>query len=182
MKGLAKFTLCFALLFCLVKAFGTDKKRTEPEERILLNNSKDLRFSSTQSLDNFTIILKGEEILEGVVTFSIKTSSGKTIYKESFPARDLIGYEIVEESPTKEQEEEVVKRRIREFFIEDNFSSPAIATDEKYEEDYAEKSIWKDIKADRTAVGFFYKIGEEDMRWIAYSKKAKKVVMYHNCC
>lgn len=39
------------------------------------------------------------------------------------------------------------------------------------------KDIWKDIRSGESAVGFYYLVGEEDGRHIAYSKKLKKVVV-----
>jgi hypothetical protein len=78
--------------------------------------------------------------------------------------------------------EKYIRNRIKEFFEEKNFKYPAIKQDEVLDEDYSDKEIWNDIQSDRTAIGFFYLIGEEDGRTIAYSKKTKKVVMYFNCC
>ena len=63
-----------------------------------------------------------------------------------------------------------------------NFINPAIAADDKFEADYSDKEIWDDIKSDPTAIGFYYMLGEEDGRRIAFSKKTGKVLMYFNCC
>jgi hypothetical protein len=78
--------------------------------------------------------------------------------------------------------EKYMRNRVKEFFDEKNFNYPAIKQDEVFDEDYSDMEIWNDIKSDRTAIGFYYLIGEEDGRTIAYSKKTKKVVMYFNCC
>jgi hypothetical protein len=72
--------------------------------------------------------------------------------------------------------------RIREFFKEKNFYSPAIKQDEIFNEDLSDKEIWTEIKSDSSAIGFYYLIGEEDGRKIAFSKKKNKIVMYFNCC
>jgi hypothetical protein len=78
--------------------------------------------------------------------------------------------------------EQYIRHRIKDFFSEEHFSNPAIKADEAYNEDYAKKADWEDIKTDRTAIGFDYLIGEEAGRHIAYSKKQKKVVLYFSCC
>ncbi|MBK0404968.1 hypothetical protein I5M27_18430 [Adhaeribacter sp. BT258] len=149
---------------------------------ILLNNSKRHNFSNNQSPDIFRLILKGKDLVNAEATFSITNSFGREIFKETFPASDLIGYEITVENPSIIKKEEVIKKRANEFFIEKNFLNPAISPKEEFDEDYAEETIWKDIKMDRTAIGFFYLLGEEGLSWIAYSKKTGKVVMYRTCC
>lgn len=186
---LGVFTLA---LFTFYKVSGKTTKvpnvihsasQTERKEKaILLTTFKKHYFSSKQSPDTFRMVLNGENLTKAVVTFTILNPKGMVIYTVTFPAQYLIGYEILEENPTRKQQEDVIKRRVKEFFLDKNFKSPAITADEEFEEDYAEKSIWQDIKSDKTAIGFYYLIGEEDMRWIAYSKKIKKVVVYHNCC
>ena len=158
------------------------EKLVQEQSNNLLINSKKHVFSNRQNPDTFKIILKGTTIQESEATFTIVNFKGKEIYRETFPASYLIGHELLIENPTKEQEENVIKQRVKEFFNEKNFKSPAISTKEEFEEDYSDKNIWQNIKADRAAVGFYYLVGEEDMRWIAYSKKKGKVVLYYNCC
>ena len=80
------------------------------------------------------------------------------------------------------KERKYIKDKLDKFFNEDNFHQPAIAANDSFDEDYTKKEIWDDIISDRTAIGFYYLIGEEDGRHIAYSKKLGKVVLYYNCC
>ena len=79
-------------------------------------------------------------------------------------------------------QENFIKSRVLEFFDEKNFKTPAIKSDEVFDEDYSDKDIWESIKNDKHAIGFYFLIGEEDGRSIAYSKRLKKVVLYFNCC
>ncbi len=44
------------------------------------------------------------------------------------------------------------------------------------------KSTWAEIKDTKDSIGFYYTLGEEDMNWIVYLKKAKKVIKYKGCC
>ena len=93
----------------------------------------------------------------------------------------LLDYGI-KDDPTSSETEDYIKNRIDNFFNEDNFHQPAISKNDSYEEDYSKKDIWDDISSDETSVGFYYLIGEENGRHVAYSKKLKKVVVYFNCC
>ena len=175
-KALSLLILIFISLGITVSKAGSQG------EDILLTNSKRHNFSNNQSPDIFRLTLTGKDLVNAEATFPITNSFGREIYKEIFPASDLIGFEITDEHPTIKKKEEVIKKRANEFFIEKNFLNPAISPKEEFDEDYAEEAIWKDIKMDKTAIGFFYLLGEEGLSWIAYSKKTGKVVMYRTCC
>ena len=58
----------------------------------------------------------------------------------------------------------------------------ALSKKDKFDSDESEIDIWLEIKSDPTSIGFNYLIGEEDIRFIAYFKKLKKVGLYFNCC
>jgi hypothetical protein len=47
---------------------------------------------------------------------------------------------------------------------------------------YINIAAWNDIKSNKESVGFYYLLGKEDGRWIAYSKRLNKVMLYYNCC
>jgi hypothetical protein len=144
-------------------------------------------FSTPGKTDVFRITLTGNKISEADVVFRIISAAGKEIYNVKFKGRDLIGYGLVEKwgngvKPTDKEFEAYILKRLKEFFQEKNFSKPAIAAGARYDMAYSDKKIWDEIKADKTSVGFHYLIGSEDGRWIAFSKKQNKVVMYMNCC
>ena len=88
----------------------------------------------------------------------------------------------LKDNSTDKEKEEYIKDKIDKLFNVDNFHQPAIAANDTFDEDYTKKEIWDDIISDQTAIGFYYKIGEEDMRFIAYSKRQMKIVIYYNCC
>jgi hypothetical protein len=139
-------------------------------------------FSKVDKKDEFYICIRGKSIAEGKVIFTIVSHDKITILREEFPSYLLMNYGFEGDSESVKDREKYMRIRIKEFFEEKNFKYPAIKQDEGFEEDYSNKEIWNDIKSDRTAIGFYYLIGEEDGRKIAYSKKTKKVVMYFNCC
>ena len=68
------------------------------------------------------------------------------------------------------------------IFNEDNFKKPAIDTEDRLDSEYSDPGNWEAIKADRAAIGFYFLLGEEDGRSIAWSKKLGKVVLYFSCC
>jgi hypothetical protein len=138
-------------------------------------------FSSTTDKDSFKIIITGQSIKDGQFRFQITTNGGQVILDESHETTMLLGHGL-KANPTDNETEEYIKTRIDNFFNEDNFHQPAIGANDKFDEDYSEKEIWNDIIADQTSVGFYYQIGEEDGRHIAFSKKLGKVVLYYNCC
>jgi hypothetical protein len=138
-------------------------------------------FSSTVDKDSFKIVVAGQSIKDGEFRFQIVTTDRQTILDESYPTTMLLGYGI-KDNPTDKEIEDYIKTRIDNFFAEKNFHQPAISKDDTFDEDYGKKEIWDDIIADQTSIGFYYLIGEEDGRHIAFSKKLKKVVLYFNCC
>ncbi len=158
------------------------KQEAESASDVLLKNEVKHLFSDTLAADLFQIFLKGDSLISSTVAFNIISSKGDTLHHETFPAAYLIGYELISDSATLAQKEAVIKRRISKFFDEKNFLTPAIKPDQKFNPEYIEKSVWEDLKSDESAIGFYYLVGEEDGRRIAYSKKQKKVVLYFNCC
>ncbi|MFA6127877.1 MAG: hypothetical protein WC699_11270 [Bacteroidales bacterium] len=151
-------------------------------DSILIEQRAWFDFSKVGQKDEFYICIRGKSIAEGNVIFTITSHDKTTILREEFPSNLLIGYGLDGDQNSVKDREDYIKNRIKDFFGEKNLSYPAIKQDEVFDEDYSDKEIWNDIKSDQTAVGFFYLIGEEDGRNIAYSKKTKKVVMYFNCC
>jgi hypothetical protein len=157
--------------------------RTETNtDSILIEQRAFHDFSEVGKKDEFYICIRGKSIVEGNVIFTIISHDKTTILKEEFPSNLLMGYGFEGDLESVKDSEKYIRNRIKEFFEEKNFKYPAIKQDEVLDEDYSDKEIWNDIQSDRTAIGFFYLIGEEDGRTIAYSKKTKKVVMYFNCC
>jgi hypothetical protein len=167
-----------------------DKMSTKPKEelkpkkqseKILVENSLEHIFSDTIQKDKFEIVLIGNSIIDGTVIFTIKNSNNAKILKEEFASTFLLGYAIDYNASINEKEK-FIKNRIKNFFNEENFDTPAINKGDEFNENFSDLEIWNDIKNDSTSVGYYYLIGEEDGRKISFSKKNKKVVMYFNCC
>ncbi len=78
--------------------------------------------------------------------------------------------------------EDYIRRRIDNFFKAENFISPAVGEKEVFDSLVSAKAEWENIKSDRGAIGFYYLVGKEDGRKIAYSKTLNKVLLYYNCC
>ncbi|NDK57309.1 hypothetical protein [Pontibacter fetidus] len=163
----------------------TDSVEVTPESasnvKVIKQNIKQHPFSDPASNDIFTVTLAGDSVLTADVTFEIKNSEGQLLHFETFKADFLLNYGVPENA-TKAQMEAFILNRIDTFFADDNFKSPAITADMTYDTNFGDKAIWDDIKGDKTAIGFYYLLGKEDGRWIAYSKSQKKVVLYFNCC
>lgn len=153
------------------------------KDSVLLENRVQHEFSNLDKKDEFYVCLVGESILDATVVFTITNSDGVEIFREEFPSVSLIGYDLPGgiDASTRDQQN-FIKYRVRHFFDEKNFFIPAIKSDQEFDEDYSDKEIWNEIKSDQKTRGFYYSIGEEDGRKIAYSKRLKKVVQYFNCC
>lgn len=152
------------------------------KDSVLIENKVMHAFSQIDNKDEFYICIKGKSILDGKMIFRITKSDGTELLNEEFPSYLLMGYGFEGDLNSKNDKEDHIKSRIKDFFNESNFIYPAIKSDETFDQDYSDKEIWDEIKSDKTIIGFSYLIGEEDGRKIAFSKKKGKVIMYFNCC
>lgn len=153
------------------------------KDSVLIENRIQHLFSSPDKKDEFYICLQGESLMDATFIFTITNPEGVEIYREEFPSIFLIGYDLAGGiNATKRNQKNFIKYRVRHFFDEENFLIPAINSDQEFDEDYSDEDIWNGIKSDQNTIGFYYLIGEEDGRKIAYSRKLKKVVLYFNCC
>ena len=151
------------------------------QNSVLLKNEVLHNFSSLSLQDTFRIYATGTSILDGQFHFQIITSDASIIHDETLDTTWLLDYGA-EGDTTLTAKESYIRNRIENFFNDKNFRQPAISSTEVYEADYSDKTIWDDIKSDSTAIGFYYLVGKEDGRRVAYSKKLNKVVLYYNCC
>lgn len=179
------------------ESIATDQK-TNPKEKeaekksgavneksgLLIENKVFHTFSDPSKKDEFRIIITGKSLLKGTVLFTITNSEGKNLLKEEFDANYLLGYDFTGNIDSQKETDAFIQKRIREFFSEDRFSVPAIEKDVVFEDQsyYIDKETWEEVKANKQAVGFYYLLGSEDGRHIAFSKKKGKVVMFYNCC
>lgn len=151
-------------------------------DSILIEQRASHEFSQIGKKDKFYICIRGASITKGQVLFTITSYDGKEILRKEFPSCYLMNYGFIGDLESGKEREIYMINRIREFFKEENFYAPAIKEDEAFNKDFSDKEIWTEIKSDSTAIGFYYLVGEEDGRKIAFSKKKNKIVMYFNCC
>ena len=182
--------LLVVLLTMLSCSTSSDKQinggdSTQAESRqldfVLYSNETLHHFSSTTEKDEFSIRLTGQSIMEGQFRFQIVTSGGQLLLDESFPTPWLLDHGFTGKVTDKEAEQ-YIKARVDSFFVEKNFHQPAIAANDEFDGDYSRRETWDDIISDPSAIGFYYLVGKEDGRSIAFSKKQGKVVRYFNCC
>jgi hypothetical protein len=153
------------------------KKDTASEQKSLFSVSSKHKFSSPENTDIFKLSLTGSSILEGKITFEISDINNQTIFSNNFSATDLLydGGDVIKERKAKE---DTIVARIKRFFENENFISPAIDNSEEFDSDNSTKEIWEDIKSDKSSVGFMYSYGYEGTYQIAYSKKKRKILTY----
>lgn len=161
-----------------------DKTKNTEKSEFLIENKKLHAFSDPEKKDVFFIGIKGKNLLDGKVIFTITSPDGKQLLKEEFDADYLFGYDFTGDFKSKKDTDAFIKKRIGSFFAEKNFSVPAIKDDVVFEDQeyYIDKETWEEIKANSKAIGFYYLLGSEDGRHIAFSVKKQKVAMYYNCC
>lgn len=112
-------------------------------------------FSHESKMDFFKIAVSGKSIIEGTVRLTINDYEGNEILNEEFPAKYLLGYALDYDASIMDKED-FIRKRVADFFNEENFHYPAIAKDEIFDEDYSNQEIWNDIYSDRSAIGFYY--------------------------
>lgn len=139
-------------------------------------------FSHPDDNDVFSIRIVGDSISTGEFILTITTFENEVIFQEKHHTNLLIGYGLPFEETDTNIIETYIKKRVDEFFIDDNFLNPAIPENHKFDPDYSDEEIWNDIKSDSTAIGFYYLLGIENGCRIAYSKKKREVVKYFCCC
>ncbi|NEM96818.1 hypothetical protein [Pontibacter burrus] len=184
MRNFLVICSCILLLACSAAEQDGGQVGSETIEvsgTVLTSNMVLHPFSDPAKQDTFRIKLVGDSIHMAMATFEIVGHDGRVLYSESFSANYLLNYDTPL-NPTPTQRDEFILNRIDTFFDEANFKVPAITADMTFDSNYGNEAIWEEIEADETAIGFYYLIGKEDGRWIAYSKPQQKVVLYFNCC
>jgi len=172
MKNSPLIFLSLSIALCTV----TLAKSQSKTEKTILSNTRQHSFSDPKKKDTFTITLTGQSILNGNVSFKIRDCKKTIIYEQKFKAEDLLG--DMADVLNSRQQQDTIESRIRKFFNEKNYTSPAIAANDKFYEDNSTKEVWNDIKSNKAAIGFLFSYGYEGTYGIAYSKKKHKVVTY----
>ena len=154
--------------------------RTSPCYGPLVENSTGHLFSNHETKDRFKVYITGDDILTGTVYFVITNAQGEEIHSEKFASNELFTYDAPQDALGREK---FIKDRIANFFKEEQFQNPALAANEKYDEEMAaglDKGTWTEIQTNK-AIGFSRNTSYGSIA-IAYSKKQKKTFVYHDCC
>lgn len=61
-----------------------------------------------------------------------------------------------------------IRDRLTSFLSEENFRQPAVGADAGYEDHYASRALFDELKGRPGAVAFQYLLGKEDRRYIAW--------------
>jgi len=142
-------------------------------------------FSDRSKPDQFRLQLVGKDVLTGTVNLSIMSADGETLWRDQFPATYLLDYGFdtyAGDNPTDAQRTTYIRKRMKEFFVDDSFLDQAVKATDKFDADYtADKKGWEEAK--QTGLpGFFYNIGEENGRRLVYSPSQQKAVVVQSCC
>jgi hypothetical protein len=152
------------------------------DQQAVLKVEKRHIFSNAGKEDIFSLKLIGKDTLNGEVDFQIISYNGNVIYHDNFDATSLIGMDMADNDvpkPTRKDSCNYIITRMHHYFDEKNFITPAILSSEEYDKEYlSTKEIWREVISDKSSIGFYYLVGEENNRQIVYSKKTKKVVVY----
>jgi hypothetical protein len=147
-----------------------------------LFNSRKHAFSDPARLDSFVVTVTGDSLLEANVRLEIFDYAGRSIYLDTFSSGYLLGYGV-DYNNTQAEKEDYIRKRVEGFFDTDSFIFPAIASTDPLDGEHTEnKKFWTELKANPQAIGFYYLLGKEDGRYIAYSKSLRKALLYYNCC
>jgi hypothetical protein len=160
---------------------GSQPDSLSNQGNILLENAILHHFSSNDHKDTFRISVTGPSIIEGDFHFQIISPQAGVIYDQRLTTEWLIDYGA-EGNTTIAGKADYIRKRIDNFFNPKNFISPAIGEKERFDSLVSTKSAWENINSDRGAIGFYYLVGKEDGRKIAYSKTLGRVLLYYNCC
>ncbi|MEQ9091198.1 MAG: hypothetical protein RIE52_08910 [Balneola sp.] len=172
-----------SIFLILVLAFSFTESATA-QENILLKVETNRYFSSPDSEDLFQLILVGDSVRTGEVTFNIISHNGDTLLNSVYKAYAFNNKYVYVDGSANQISEEITNN-LNSFFAPSNFQSPAIGKDEIEEhvdEDYTNLDIWKDIKSDKTAISFTYSLYGEYTNSIAYSKSRGEIVSIWSCC
>lgn len=170
------------LLWLLLTVSATAHRPSAP----LLTRKRWHTFSSPDTRDLFSIKLEGSTLIASTAVFTITSARGIVLHRETFSAVSLIGYQLDanEINSRPEQADSIIRQRVQTFFADAQFHQPAIASTDTFDSDLSliNESTWLKLRADQTAIGFSYLVGEEDNRSIAYDKKRRRIVVYFSCC
>ncbi len=131
--------------------------------------------------DVFRLEVARDSVLTAPVLFTIHSASGQELYRQQFQAGDLeepLVYELKGgETPTPARRTAYVRRRLRHFFADSCFSTPAVGPKETFTPGLLDEATWNDLRRPGT-IAFRFVLGKEDGYRLAWSGRQKKVVRF----
>ena len=153
---------------------------TRPQ--VLQDVRADHVFFDRQRPDHFRLQLLGDSALTATAHLSIVNAAGDTLLSETFPARGLLDYGLNKygDQPTDAQRSHYIRKRAAEFFGGERFQEFALSPDnEQYK--HINQAAWQEVK--RTGLPpLSYSLNKGEGRYVGYSPRQRKAVIFFDCC
>ncbi len=139
-------------------------------------------FTDTLHIDTFKVVLKGKELKDRRMVFTIHNYKGVEIYNQEINAETLLNSYFGSDAKKKEDEKmKFLNDEVSFFFEEEHFLLPAVMADEKPDKNAPDKNFYEELKQTQLH-GFSYSLGKDKQIYIAWSEKEKQVKVYYKCC
>lgn len=130
-------------------------------------------FSDEKYRDTLSVTANGETLITGQVYLKLVQHTGKVIFRDSFPATDLISHD----GPIDpEKDKTQIRTRLDSFFASTHFFRPANAFSQQVTLPDSIRAVWKAVEADPKATYFLYPARKNTLTGIAYSKSSRRVI------
>lgn len=164
-----------------------------------IKNGQAFNFSSSKAYDSFIIIAPPGLIASTRSQFIIRTAAGNIIYSEMFPTKyfareafdadtipaDAVGDEYDKfklkhaRQVTREQIQRATANKIAKFYDNNIFADRSVLSNNA-EDEILDKPLFKELVADKAAKMIWLPCFDcdEGVRFIAYSKKRQKALIF----
>lgn len=166
-----------ALAVCVQVCANNTFKQRNGLSPVLITIKTNHVFSNPAAIDHFSLSVSGKSVLDGEIRLFVSTNDHTVIFRDGFPARALLRDDEVD--LTNKQKEEIIRKRMKDFFHDSSFIKPASKIATPFWPNNSDKAVWLDITSNREAIRFVYSYGYEGTYAIAYSKKKRKAVLYY---
>ncbi|MEY4926640.1 MAG: hypothetical protein RI894_1076 [Bacteroidota bacterium] len=159
------------------------KREYETDTLLLLRHQRYLFFSTKNGQDQFSLEIRGRDLLNSLATFKIIQPNGSVIYTMSAPTiRALCASTITDPA----EQEDAVHAEIAHFFDAQNFLMPALQDEERYDATVhlRDTATFNELFYHNDYNGFMYHsfLNHDERIKIAYSRILKRIVVYYRCC
>jgi hypothetical protein len=172
-------------LLCLALVLAIEQAQAIHKSDILYTFYAMHVFSSHSHEDQFELTVRGDNFFDSEVTFRIISWQHKEIYRHQFSMGELMEFGPIETDKAYRRDKDdsiMIRYQLSHFFDDDRFDSPAIRDTADMQPNLLPREDWWEIYEDQTSVGFYYQLGAEDGRGIAWSIHQKKVIHFYACC